>query len=99
LTRIKLPQSDTVQNALIRFKNAPEILYAVPNRLIIYESTEPNDPHYEAGNLWGLLKIDANDAWDIHTGSSDVIVAVIDTGVDYDHNDWQKFMESLEEQI
>ncbi|MHC4500935.1 MAG: S8 family serine peptidase, partial [Planctomycetota bacterium] len=31
--------------------------------------------------------IDAPEAWDIQTGSRDVTVAVLDTGVDYGHND------------
>lgn len=31
--------------------------------------------------------IDAPEAWELHTGSSEVIVAVVDTGVDYAHRD------------
>jgi len=45
----------------------------------------PNDPQYSS--LWGMSKISAPSAWDITTGSSSVIVAVLDTGVDYDHPD------------
>lgn len=45
----------------------------------------PDDPSY--GSQWGLEKIDAPEAWNITTGSKDVIVAILDTGVDYDHPD------------
>ena len=44
-----------------------------------------NDPLYN--QQWALPKIDAPEAWDTNTGSSDVIVAVVDTGVDYNHRD------------
>jgi len=87
LTLVKLPVNLSVEDALTRFKNSNEILYAELNYVCKIESTEPNDPYYESGDLWGLKKIDANDAWDIHTGSSNIIVAVIDTGVNYTHPD------------
>jgi subtilisin family serine protease/PKD repeat protein len=56
----------------------------------------PNDPMYP--QLWGLnnigqtggtidADIDAPEAWGVQTGSQDVVVAVIDTGVDYNHPD------------
>ena len=45
----------------------------------------PSDPQYS--QLWGMNAIDAPDAWNISTGSSSVVVAVIDTGVDYTHRD------------
>ncbi len=40
-----------------------------------------NDP--QLSSLWGLTTIDAGDAWNVSTGSKNVVVAVIDTGVDY----------------
>lgn len=38
-------------------------------------------------NLWGVQRINASSAWKITKGSSSVIVAVIDTGIDYNHED------------
>ncbi len=45
----------------------------------------PNDPEYD--QQWYLEQIDAPEAWDETTGSDDVIVAVLDAGVDLDHPD------------
>ncbi len=45
----------------------------------------PNDPSYT--DQWALKRLDAPAAWDITTGSADVVVAVIDSGVNYEHPD------------
>ena len=45
----------------------------------------PNDPEYY--RLWGMEEINAPDVWNISTGSDDVYVAVMDSGVDYNHPD------------
>lgn len=51
-------------------------------------SATPNDPEFPS--LWGLSTdkgIDGPGAWDVSTGSNEVVVAIIDTGVDYNHPD------------
>ena len=45
----------------------------------------PNDPMF--GQQWYLKKIGATNAWNTTTGSSNVVVAILDTGVDYTHPD------------
>jgi len=45
----------------------------------------PNDTNF--GSLYGMAKIGAPAAWDRTTGSSSIIVGVIDTGIDYNHPD------------
>ena len=46
---------------------------------------QPNDPKF--AKLWGMSKIDAPQAWERSVGSPGVVVAVLDTGVDYRHED------------
>jgi subtilisin family serine protease len=70
--------------------------YLEPNRIVSIASTFPNDTNF--ASQWGLhntgqtggtpdADIDAPEAWDITVGSPQVIVAIIDTGVDYNHPD------------
>ena len=69
--------------------------YVEPNMVYHLQET-PNDPDF--GELYGLhntgqtggtddADIDAPEAWDISTGSRDVVLGVTDTGVDYNHPD------------
>ncbi|MFP4358721.1 MAG: S8 family serine peptidase [Puniceicoccaceae bacterium] len=52
---------------------------------VIFPSATPNDPDF--GTLWGLEKIQAEQAWNLSTGSSSVVVGVIDSGVSLTHED------------
>ncbi|MGA3191517.1 MAG: S8 family peptidase [Candidatus Bathyarchaeia archaeon] len=58
--------------------------YVEPNMLFEVQFV-PNDPLY--GNQWALPKIQADWAWNTTTGNSSVLVAIIDTGIDYNHPD------------
>jgi subtilisin family serine protease len=62
----------------------PDVEYAEPDLEWTIDLT-PNDPFYNV--LYGMTKISAPQAWDISTGSKDIVVGVIDTGIDPDHPD------------
>ncbi len=92
---MKLRPGMKVETALTDLKQNPNLEYAEPNYIIRVLAT-PNDPQFN--QLWGLhntgqtggtadADIDAPEAWDIHTGSRDVVIAVIDSGVAYNPPD------------
>ncbi len=47
----------------------------------------PNDPSYVDGQQWGLQQVRAAQAWDMTTGSSNVVIALVDSGIDLNHPD------------
>jgi subtilisin family serine protease len=86
---LKLPRGMSVEEAVRKYEEDPNVEYAEPN-YIVHALGVPDDPSF--GQLWGLdntndTDIDAPEAWDISTGSNDVIIAVVDTGVAYNHPD------------
>ena len=62
----------------------PDIAFAEPDYLAHIILT-PDDPQY--AQQWALPKIGAPAAWDTTTGSSNVVIAVIDAGIDASHPD------------
>ena len=82
--RLDCESRQSLEEALVEYRSNPDVEYAELNYNVSVNST-PNDPLY--ADQWSLGKITAQEAWDIYTGSSQTIVAVLDTGVDYNHRD------------
>ncbi len=75
------------RRVVTRLETFPEVGSVTTNGLL-QPAVEPDDALY--GEQWGLQAypgIDAVGAWDVTTGSADVVVAVIDTGDDANHPD------------
>jgi serine protease len=84
--RLRVPHGKTVSEMIESYKNDPNVEYAEPN-YIAKALFVPNDPYFSF--QWHLYNtqyggINLVDAWNISTGSN-VIVAVIDTGVAYEN--------------
>jgi probable HAF family extracellular repeat protein len=78
-------------------KNDKDIEYVEPDSFV-YTQVLPNDTRFQDGSLWGLhntgqnsgladADIDAPEGWDTRKSASNTIVAVIDTGIRYTHQD------------
>ncbi len=88
--RLNVPKGKTVAQMVEAYRRNPNVVYAEPNH-IAHVSMVPNDQYYPL--QWHLDNddyggINMESAWDLSTGT-DVIVAVIDTGVAYeDHKEF-----------
>ncbi len=88
---LKLPQDLPLEEGLEILREFDFVEYAEPDVIFKTSSTKnPDDPYYP--KQWGLnnssdTDIDAPEGWSKETGLEDIIIAVIDTGVDYNHED------------
>lgn len=94
---IQAHPSANVPLLVAAYQRHPGVRYAEPNYVMITKA-QPlpgSGPHDTAEELWGLKRIQADKAWSLAQGeyvtadgkTRPVVVAVIDTGVDYRHED------------
>lgn len=94
---VRVPRGETVESLIAKYRQSGLVEFAEPDYAVRMAAI-PNDPKFLDGTLWGLhntgqsggtadADIDAPEAWDVLTSASNVIVAVLDTGVRYTHED------------
>lgn len=84
ICKVTSPKGSELSHAL-KYKKSRWVEYAEPNYIASISDVVPSDPYFV--NQWDLQKIATPAAWDITVGSESVIIAVVDTGVDYNHPD------------
>jgi len=82
----KLTAPGASQQLVTSWAQRQMVRYIEPNAVRRAAAT-PNDPLYSAAENWGFTAIEAERAWDTTTGDGSTVVAVLDTGVDYNHPD------------
>jgi len=98
LRDVEVADSETMLLSGMKGLQASGLLESVEPDFLVSRTVVPGDQGLAQGWLWGLqntgqsggaqgIDIDALKAWDITTGSRDVIVAVIDTGIRYTHQE------------
>ena len=81
---IQVAPGDTIEDMQRSLENNPDVEYVEKN-YIVYADLTPNDPRF--GQQSYLNVIDAPPAWNTVTGNSNVVMAILDTGVESTHED------------
>jgi len=82
--KLKLLEDADVLHVAREYEVDPYVEYAEPNG-IARTFLVPNDANYT--QQWAHQMIESEDAWNVTTGDSSVVIAIVDSGVDYNHPD------------
>ncbi len=102
---LSLPKDESIPDAVAEYATLPHVEYAEPNYIdhVALVSTDPTyELQWGLNNTGQAIPFDEGDpvgtpgadinaeaAWDLHTGDETVVLAILDTGVDYDHPEFE----------
>ena len=95
VVHMRAPEGMTTEEFIEKLRAEPNVVSAMPNYIMQTQSVTPDDEHW--GEQWGPAAIRAPELWERGTGSEEVVVAVIDSGVIYDHPDLAGNMYTFDE--
>jgi hypothetical protein len=104
VTTVGLPDGLTVEEAVVRYRRSGLVQFAEPDYRVSAATTLPSDPWFQNGTLWGLNNYgqsggvsdadnDAPEGWDEVRSGTNVIVAIIDSGIRATHLDLHRVCE------
>ncbi|MEM7165221.1 MAG: S8 family serine peptidase [Planctomycetota bacterium] len=91
---------ESVHAGLMRLEQAGLVVWAEAVARDYFLSATANDPFFNSTgawaqpylDLWGLHLIGAPTAWDLTTGDEDLVIGIVDSGIDYTHPDLHRNM-------
>ena len=95
---LELSAGEPIEEALARYRACGLVRFAEPDYAVSAAGLLPSDPHFQDGTQWSLnnygqssglpdADIDGPEAWDVRYSASNVVVAIVDTGVRHTHED------------
>ncbi|MCA6442957.1 MAG: S8 family serine peptidase [Bacteroidetes bacterium] len=84
--QVQFSQINQIDELIADLSRIKGVEYAEPVNLNTVDLA-PNDPHFTGGTMPYLNQINAQNAWNVSTGSLNITVAVIDNAVDRSHPD------------
>ncbi len=103
LYQLRLPAGKSLTQTLKILNASPEVDFAEPNpsfkipdfKIQQADTFRPQDPRY--GMQWNMRSAKIDQAWSLVKGNPDILVAVIDSGIDPNHEDLVEHLEPMED--
>jgi subtilisin family serine protease len=98
LQLVQCAKGESIESALACCQTNPLVAWAEPDFPVSAAAILPNDPHFQNGTQWWLnnygqnnglpdADLDAPEAWELHRSATNIVVAILDTGVRSTHED------------